>query len=169
MKKLGMFAIVGVFVAMQAGIALAVDDMNTGPGCGLGKLAFKSYPNLKTKGAQILMATLNVIGGQTFAISTGTSGCSDDGRWWAEQKATMFAELNADALAQDMAQGNGEHLASMATLLGVPQPQHEAFFAMAQGRYAMLSSAGDMSAAAMVKTLNEGIFADPLLAKVVLN
>ncbi len=81
----------------------------------------------------------------------------------------MFAELNSEALAQEMAQGSGEHLASMATLLGVPQQQHGTFFAMAQGRYAALSSAGDMSPAAMVKALNEGISADPSLAKTVLN
>ena len=170
MKKVGMLAMVGFFFAMQAGIALAGGTPDTGPGCGLGKELWKNYPNAKTKGAQILMATTNgSFGTQTFGISTGTLGCSDDGRWWAEQKATMFAELNADALAQEMAQGSGEHLASMATLLGVPQPQHEAFFAMAQGRYASLSSEGDMSGAVMVKSLNEGISADPILAKVVLN
>lgn len=170
MKKLGMLAIVGVFVAMQGGIALAAGTPDTGPGCGLGKELWKNYPNAKTKGAQILMATTNgSFGTQTFGISTGTLGCSDNGQWWAEQKATMFAEVNADALAQEMAQGSGEHLASMATLLGVPQQQHGAFFAMAQARYASLSLAGDISAGAMVKTLNEGISADPLLAKAVLN
>ena len=115
------------------------------------------------------MATLNGMGGQTFAMSTGTSGCSDDGRWCAENKATRFAELKADALAQELAQGRGEHLASMATLLGVSQPQHTAFFAMAQERYAALSHAGDLSASAMVQALNEGISADSSLVKVALN
>ena len=43
----------------------------------------------------------------------------------------MFAELNSDALAQEMAQGRGEHVASLATLLGLPQEQHPAFFVMA--------------------------------------
>jgi len=169
MKKLSMLAIAGMLVAMPGGFALAAGTPDTGPGCGLGKLAFQNYPNAKTKGAQILMATTNAWGGQTFAISTGTSGCTDDGKWWAEQKATMFAELNADALAQEMAQGRGEHLASMATLLGVAQPQHTAFFAMAQERYAVLSGAGDLSPAAMVKALNEGISADSSLVKVALN
>jgi Protein of unknown function (DUF3015) len=170
MKKLSMLALVGVWIAMQGGIALAAGTPDTGPGCGLGKLAWQNYPNAKTKGAQIMMATTNgSFGTQTFGMSTGTMGCSDDGRWWAEQKATMFAELNTEALAQEMAQGRGEHLASMATLLGVPQQQHRAFFAMAQERYATLSLAGDISAPAMVKTLNEGISADPSLAKTALN
>lgn len=170
MKKLSMLAIVGMFVAMHGGIALAAGTPDTGPGCGLGKVAWQNFPNAKTKGAQILMATTNhSFGTQTFGISTGTLGCTDDGRWWAEQKATMFAELNADALAQEMAQGRGEHLASMATLLGVTQPQYTAFFAMAQERYAALSGSGDLSPAAMVKALNDGISADSSLVKIALN
>lgn len=170
MRKLSMVAVIGLAMVAQGGIALAAGTPDTGPGCGLGKLAWQNYPHAKTKGAQILMATTNgSFGTQTFGISTGTMGCTDDGRWWAEQKATMFAELNTDALAQEMAQGRGEHLASMATLLGVPQQQHEAFFAMAQGRYATMVSSGDLSPASMVKTLNEGIAADPSLAQALLN
>ena len=81
----------------------------------------------------------------------------------------MFAELNSDALAQEMAQGRGEHLASLATLLGLPQDQHSAFFAMAQERYAALTNAGERSSVAMVKALNDAISANPVLAKVSLN
>ena len=114
MKKVIMLTAVGMFLAMQGGFALAANTgtPDTGPGCGLGKLAFQNYPHAKTKGAQVMMALTNGTGANTFAISSGTSGCTDDNRWWAENKTTMFAELNADALAQEMAQGRGEHLAS---------------------------------------------------------
>jgi hypothetical protein len=168
MKKLVMLAVVGTFVAMQ-GLAMAATTGNpdTGPGCGLGKLAFQNYPHGKTKGSQILMATTNgSFGSNTFGISTGTLGCTDDGNFWAENKTTMFAELNSDALAQEMAQGQGEHLASLATLLGVPREQHPAFFAMTQERYTALTTAGESSAVAMVKALNDAISANPVLAKV---
>ena len=169
MSKKVLLLAVAVLFGSQAGLAMAANP-DTGPGCGLGKVMWQNYPNAKTKGSQILMATTNgSFGSQTFGMSTGTLGCTDDGRIWAEQKATMFAELNADALAQEMAQGRGEHLASMATLLGVAQPQHAAFFAMAQERYAALSGAGELSPAAMVQALNEGISADPSLIKVALN
>jgi hypothetical protein len=169
MKKLVMLSVVAAF-AMQGGLVLAAGTPDTGPGCGLGKVMWQNYPNAKTKGSQILMATTNgSFGSQTFGMSTGTLGCTDDGRVWAEQKVTMFAELNSDALAQEMAQGRGEHLASMATLLGVPQQHHSTFFGMAQARYTTLAQAGDLSAGAMVKALNEGIAADPTLAKVALN
>ena len=169
MKKLGMLAVVGALVAMQGSFAWAAGTPDTGPGCGLGKISWQNYPHAKTRGAQVMMATTNGTGMNTFAISSGTSGCTDDGKWWAEQKATMFAELNSAVLGQEMAQGRGEHLASLATLLGVPQQQHATFFAMAQERYAALTYAGDLSGAAMVKALSDTISANPVLAKVSLN
>jgi hypothetical protein len=174
MKKLAMFALVGAFFAMQGGFAWAAGPTatgtpDTGPGCGLGKIAWQNYPYAKTKGAQVMIALTNGTGMNTLAISFGTSGCTDDGKWWAEQKAVMFAELNSDALAQEMAQGRGEHLASLATLLGVPRQEHTTFFAMAQERYAGLTNTSDLSAVAMVRALNEAISSNPVLARVSLN
>jgi len=169
LKKLILASLAVAFVGMQAGLALAAGTPDTGPGCGLGKLALQNYPHAKTKGIQVSMALLNVTGFNTFAISSGTSGCTDDGRWWAENKTTMFAELNSDALAQEMAQGGGEHLASLATLLGVPQEQHSAFFAMTQERYTALTQAGEVSTVAMIKAMNDAISANPVLVKVSLN
>jgi hypothetical protein len=170
MKKVIMLAVVGAFVVIQGGLAMAASTgtPDTGPGCGLGKISFANYPHAKTKGAQVLMATLNGIGANTFAISSGTSGCTDDGRWWAAEgeKSTVFAELNSDALAQEMAQGRGEHLASLATLLGLPQDQYPAFFAMAQERYTALTDAGELSSVAMVKVINDAIATHPILAQV---
>jgi hypothetical protein len=80
-----------------------------------------------------------------------------------------FAALNFDNLAQDMAQGQGEHLASLATLMGIPAEQHPAFFAMTQERYAYFVSAGESSPAAMVKALNDAAATQPKLAKVSVN
>jgi len=170
MRKLLVLAAVGI-LTLQSGLVLAASTgtPDTGPGCGLGKLSWQNYPHAKTKGSQVMMALTNGTGGNTFAISSGTSGCTDDGRWWAENKTTMFAQLNSDALAQEMAQGGGEHLTSLATLLGVPQDRQAAFFAMTQERYTSLTGAGEQSAVAMVKALNEAISAHPQLAKVSMN
>ena len=169
LKRLMLASLAVTLMGMQVGFAVAAGTPDTGPGCGLGKLAWQNYPNAKTKGAQVMMATTNFIGLNTFAISSGTSGCTDDGKWWAENKTTMFAELNSDALAQEMAQGRGEHLASLATLLGVSQDQHQAFFAMTQERYTALTQAGEVSAVAMIKAMNDAISANPVLIKVSLN
>jgi hypothetical protein len=167
MKKLVLLAVVGAFVAMQGGLALAAGNPDTGPGCGLGKLAWQNYPHQKVIGIQTMEATTNgLMGNQTFGITSGTSGCTNDGKFWAEHKVNAFAALNFENLAQDMAQGHGEHIASLATLMGIPADQQPAFFAMTQEKYASLVTAGETSPVAMVKALNEAVATHPMLAKV---
>jgi hypothetical protein len=87
----------------------------------------------------------------------------------SEHKTTMFAELNYESLSQEMAQGGGEHLASLATLFGVPAEQQPAFFAMTQERYQILLESGETSPAAMLQALHEAMAAHPVLAKVSMN
>jgi len=65
-----------------------------------------------------------------------------------------------------MAQGGGEHLASLVTLMGVPVEQQPAFFAMTQEKYAALIQSGETTPAAMLKALHETMAVHPVLAKV---
>ncbi len=83
-----------------------------------------------------------------------------------EHKVNAFASLNFENLSQDMAQGGGEHLASLATLMGVPEEQQAEFFAMTQEKYLSLIEAGETSPVAMVKALNDATGTHPVLAKV---
>src|SRR3990167_121362 len=166
MKKVILLGVVGVFLAMQGGLAMAANP-DTGPGCGLGKLAWQNYPHQKVIGIQTMEATTNgLMGNQTFGITSGTSGCTNDGKFWASEKVNVFAALNFENLAQDMAQGQGEHLASLATLMGIPAAQQPTFFAMTQEKYVSLVSAGETSPVALVKALNEAVATHPMLAKV---
>src|SRR2546422_2293998 len=165
-KKLILIQVVVAFAVFSAAAALAANP-DSGPGCGLGKLAWSDFKHQKNIGPQIFMATTNgTFGSQTFGISSGTSGCTNDGSVWAEHKVTMFAEINFENLSQEMAQGRGEHLASLATLMGVPAERQTEFFAMTQERYLALIQAGDGSPVAMVKALNEAIPHPPVLVKV---
>jgi hypothetical protein len=165
MKKVLILS-VAVLLGLQAGLAMAANP-DTGPGCGLGKLAWSDFKNQKNIAPQVMMATTNgTFGSNTFGISSGTSGCTNDGQVWADQKVTMFALLNFENLTQEMAQGGGEHLASLATLMDVPVEQHPAFFAMTQERYLYLVQAGETSSAALVKSLNDAIAKNPVLAQV---
>ena len=156
---------VAVLFGMQAGLAMAANP-DTGPGCGLGKLAWSDFKNQKNIAPQVMMATTNgTFGSNTFGISSGTSGCTNDGQVWADQKVTMFALLNFENLTQEMAQGGGENLASLATLMDVPVEQHPAFFALTQERYLALVQAGETSSVAFVKSLNEAIAKNPVFAQ----
>ena len=144
-----------VAVASQAGLAMAANP-DTGPGCGLGKLAWADYKNQKNIAPQVMMATTNgTFGSGTFGISSGTSGCTNDGQVMADQKTTMFALLNF------------EHLASLASLMGIPDEQHPAFFALTQERYTALVQDGETSSVALVKTLNDAVSKSPVLAQAV--
>jgi hypothetical protein len=163
-----LFVVLGaVVVASQAGLAMAANP-DTGPGCGLGKLAWADFKNQKNIAPQVMMATTNgTFGSNTFGISSGTSGCTNDGQVWADQKTTMFALMNFENLTQEMAQGKGEHLASLASLMGIPDEQHAAFFALTQERYTALVQAGETSSVALVKALNDAVAKNPVLAQAV--
>lgn len=163
-----LFVVLGaVAVASQAGLAMAANP-DTGPGCGLGKLAWADYKNQKNIAPQVMMATTNgTFGSGTFGISSGTSGCTNDGQVMADQRTNMFAAMNFDNLSQEMAQGKGEHLASLATLMGIPAEQHTAFFALTQERYTAMVEAGETSSVALVKALNDAVGKSSVVAQAV--
>ena len=163
-KKVIMLS-VAVLFGMQAGLAMATNP-DTGPGCGLGKLLWADNAHQKNIAPQVMMATTNGTGMNTFAISSGTSGCTNDGKIMAEHKVTVFTAANFENLSQDMAQGQGEHLASLATLMGVPSSHHGEFFAMTQNQYTALLREGKASPIAMVKAINDSIATHPVLAQV---
>ncbi len=164
MSKKVLFLSIAVLFGAQAGLAMAANP-DTGPGCGLGKLAWADYKGQKEILPQVLMVTTNGTGMNTIGISLGTSGCTNDGKILSQHKTTVFASLNFEALSAEMAQGQGEHLASLATLMGVPAERHPAFFAMTQERYTSLVQAGETSPVAMVKSLNDAIAGHPVLAQ----
>jgi len=165
MKKLVLMMAVSIFACFQAAGAFAAANPDNGPGCGLGKLAWADYEHQKDIGPQVMMATTNgTFGSTTFGISSGTSGCTSSGKVMTEREVTMFAEVNFESLAQEMAQGQGEHLASLATLLGVPAEYQPTFFAMTQEKYTKLIQSGEASPVAMLAALHEAMAGQPVLA-----
>ncbi len=86
-------------------------------GCGLGSLVFKDQPGK----IQIVAATVNdLVSPQTSAITSGTSGCYEDGGSAAKLD---YIETNKLALKEDAARGQGETLSGLMTLLGCGQAQ----------------------------------------------
>lgn len=166
MKKQGILALAGMLIGLQAGVAFAVNPDN-GPGCGLGKLAWADYKTPKNIAPQVMMATTNgTFGSQTFGISFGTSGCTNDGKVMAGHQTDMFVASAFETLSADMARGGGEHLTALATLMGVPVDQHPAFFALTQQQYQVFVQAGEVSSVAVVKALQDAMSGHPVLAQV---
>lgn len=146
------------------------DHPDTGPGCGLGKLVWSDYSRQRSIAPQVLMATTNgTFGSQTFGISFGTSGCTNDGTIMGQHKVSVFAAANYDTLSQEMARGGGEHLASLAELMGIPAEYRPEFFTLAQLQYVSLVQSGDRTPAAMIQTLQSGMATHPTFAQFTLN
>ena len=166
MRRLIVVQVAIAFVCVQAAGALAAMNPDTGPGCGLGKLAWGDYKGQKQIAPQVMMATTNAsFGSNIFGISFGTSGCTNDGVIMKTTQVDVFASINFENLSQDMAQGRGEHLTSLATLLGVPAEQQAEFFAMTQEHYTSLLQAGETSPVAMVEALLDAVAQHPVLAQ----
>ena len=166
MKKGWCVGLAALLISLQGSGALAVNPDN-GPGCGLGKLAWTEYKHPKNIAPQVMMATTNAtFGSQTFGVSFGTSGCTNDGKVMVEHQTEMFVAVALESLSADIARGGGEHLTALATLMGVPVDQHPAFFAMTQQRYQLLVGAGEVSAVAVVNALQDAMHEHPVFAQV---
>ena len=83
-------------------------------GCGLGSMLFKNKSSLVH---QVLASTTNgSSGNQTFGMTTGTSNCRLGSG--GKRAQALFIQNNKVALANDIARGNGETLASLTRLYG---------------------------------------------------
>ena len=169
MKKNNFVLVAAFLVPLSASPLLAAQNNDdTGPGCGLGKEVFAGTSNQKSIGGQVLAATTNGTSGtQTFGISSGTSGCTNNGTILSEYKVTVFASANFDNLSQDMAKGSGEHLAPFAELLNIPEENRPEFYTLAQSQYRGMIQSGENTPAAMLASLNSGMPSHPALAKII--
>lgn len=164
MKRIVSLSIGLILFSFQSGAVFAANP-DTGPGCGLGKLAWGDFKGQKQIAPQVMMATTNgTFGSQTFGISFGTSGCTNDGIIMRTELVHAFASATFENLQQEMAQGQGEHLTSLATLLGVPPAYHREFFILAQENYK--TYADHVSPEQMVTWLHKALAEHPVLGKV---
>jgi hypothetical protein len=160
MKKLIKSA---AFLLMAAPLSSVLAD--SGPGCGLGQQIFKGQSGLF---AHTAAATTNgTFWNQWFGLSSGTLGCDGNSVVDNEYQRKVFVANNLDNIAQDMAQGQGDHLASLASLMGVSKTDEPVFFAMTQTHYGKLVSAGDTTATQFLSALDNAMVSDPVLAKYV--
>jgi hypothetical protein len=145
----------------------AAGTMESGPGCGLGAMMWADSAAKKHILQQSMIATTNGTGMQTFAISSGTSGCTNDGVIVQREQVNVFAGINFDNLSQEMAQGSGEHLASLAALMGVPVEMQPQFFGLIQEHYDAIVLAHDATPVTMLNGLYQTMAGHPAFAPLV--
>ena len=158
MKKL-------VAVAALAALfpAIAIAQQNNIGSCGWGSKVFDGQSGLAP---QVLGATTNgTFGNQTFGITSGTSGCTQDGAVRSTWKTAMFIDGNKETLARDMSVGSGEALDSLAHLMGVDAQDRAAFNSLAKDNLARIFPSDDVATKSIVASLREVMAADARLAR----
>lgn len=138
---------------------------SSGPGCGWGQMVWKGQSGLL---AHTAAATTNGTSmNQWFGITSGTAGCSDKAVVMNDAERRTFVANNLDSLAQDIAQGGGEHLTVLASLMGVAKSDEAAFFHVAQSNYSVLFSSTETNGNQMLSALDGALVSDASLAKYV--
>jgi hypothetical protein len=161
MKKLmTVLAVAAVFPVA----AMAAGENNTGS-CGWGAKLFDGQSGVVP---QVLAATTNgTSGNQTFGITTGTSGCTQDGTVRSNWKTAMFIDGNKEKLARDMSVGSGEALDSLAHLLGVDAQDRAAFNRLTKDQMARIFPSENVPTEQVVVALREVLAADARLGRYV--
>ena len=132
-------------------------------GCGLGSKVFDGQSGL---GPQILAVTTNgSFGNQTFGITSGTLGCTQDGVVKSSWKTAAYIEGNMNKLARDMSSGQGESLESLASLMQVKDADKQAFFSSIKENFARIFNADKLSAQDIIANLKVVLASDAALAQ----
>ena len=159
MKKL--LAVVSV-AALFPVTAMAAGENNIG-NCGWGSKLFDGQSGVAP---QVLAVTTNgTFGNQTFGITTGTSGCTQDGTVSTNWRTSLFIDGNKENLARDMSIGNGESLDSLAHLMGVESQDRAAFNRVAKENMARIFPSQDVSTPQIAAALREVLANDAQLSR----
>ena len=87
-------------------------------GCGLGAMLIGNKPGF----VQVFAATTNgIFGNQTFGITSGTLGCGASATVTVAS-TKQYIQSNRQAFAKDVARGQGETVANLASLAGCSNP-----------------------------------------------
>lgn len=150
-----------ITAALCAASSLAWAD-NVGS-CGWGSKLFDGQSGL---GPQVLAVTTNgTLGNQTFGISSGTSGCTQDGMVKSAWKTSMFIDGNKQRLARDMSVGNGETLDSLAHLIGIRDAHRASFNRVTQANLAHIFPSSEVATEQVMMALKEVLTSDRELAQ----
>jgi hypothetical protein len=156
-------------LVLAAGVALAVAIApaayaSDGPGCGVGTMILEGQSGLIP---QVLAVSTNATFINTFAVTSGTSGCSADDIVLKEHEREVFAAINFRNLKTDMAMGHGEYLTSLAILMGVADEDRLAFSDFSKSQFASLMGAEKASPSAFLSAFDAELANHSRLARYV--
>jgi hypothetical protein len=101
-------------------------------GCGIGTKFMEGKSGLIS---HVLASCTNAYTLQSVSLTFNLFGCDGSGKVTADAQLRKFAAANIDQLARDVARGEGETLAALAHLLGVPAEQQATFAGFTQAHF----------------------------------
>jgi hypothetical protein len=112
--------------------------------CGWGSKVFAGQSGVAP---QVMAATTNgTSGNQTFGITFGTSGCTQDGVVSSSWKTAMYIDGNRFALARDTAAGQGESLEALAAVMDIKPADRDYFKATLKSNFGSVFASEQVAA-----------------------
>jgi hypothetical protein len=153
-------------LGLAAGAAYADDHGGGGDstGCGLGTTVWKGQSGIAP---QIMAVTTNgTSGNQTFGITSGTLGCNKNDVI-ASAEVRQFAATSLDNLATDIARGEGETLASLASAMEVETTDQALMFKTLKGNFTRIFPNKDVTSDEVILSIQQVMAEDETLARYV--
>jgi len=153
-----------VIPAIFATLAFSgICSADSGPGCGVGTQIFKGQSGLF---AHTLAATTNgSTWNQWFGLTSGTLECDPNAVVSNEYEREVFVAMNLDNISQELAQGEGDHLRSLAALFEVA-PEHQAHFIdLSKQQLPAVLAEENSNARTLLTALTDAMSNDPMLAR----
>ena len=124
-----------LILVLFASLALAsvASAQNVGS-CGWGSKLFSGQKGIFPQ--SLAVTTNGTSGNQTFAITSGTSGCTQDGVVKSSWRTAAFVDANMNKFARDISRGEGESLDTFAGLLDVEEGDKAEFNSTLKNQFA---------------------------------
>lgn len=159
MTKMKLVLTTAAMIAVMPMAAMAADASGS---CGVGSMVFAGK---KGVAPQVLAMTTNGTFYQSFAVTSGTSGCTQDGVVASNWKMAAYIDGNKSKLAMDMSKGSGETLDSLASLIGIKEADRVAFNRVTKENFAKIFVGEQASAEQISLGLKQVLAADSTLAQ----
>lgn len=138
-----------IITVISLGISSAVFADDQSNGCGLGWKISKRNSLLSSTTRTYVNFTFS----NTLGMTSGTSGCAKHSIVKNEKKAVYYAEANYGHLMVEMAEGNGEHLSGLASVLGCQTTGISSFNKLTQDNYIRVFSSTEEAPGKMLKNV----------------
>lgn len=149
--------------AMLGMSAAAMAEAPGGPDCGWGNMIMDGQSGL---GAHVVASITNgTSGNATFGMTTGTNGCSANGKLTYGGKSLVGAVM--DEFGEDVARGDGEALTAVAVSMGIDEADRPLFKSVMHENFTTLFPSRDVTAEQVTDRMVEIMRANDQLAKYV--